>query len=219
MSAQYYLTCLWPGLAELWWRGRLSSVPTALGFAAALNLMLVMRFLYPEWLTSGLVRLACWVGVAVWLYLVVQAIRELPGLIAPRSVSDEPDRFPEARHAYLNGNWSEAEGLFTDLLAIEPRDPPSLLLLCGVYRRTDRLDAATQLLDEIKRLEAADGWWMEIAAEQRRIERLSANDEPDDSDKPNAQGQKEEGQSGPPSEPADLTEPRDEESSRCRLAS
>ncbi len=172
MSAKYYLTCLWPGLAELWWRGRLSAIPPALAFGAALNLMLVMRFLYPEWLTSGLVRLGCWIGVAIWIFFVVRAVRELPGLIAPRTVSDEPDRFPEARDAWLRGDWTEAEGLLSDLLAIESRDPPALLLLCGVYRNTGRLDAASQLIEEIRRLEVADAWWLEIATEERRVERL-----------------------------------------------
>lgn len=176
MSVRYYLTCLWPGLAELWWRGRLSAIPTALAFAAALNLMLVMRFLYPEWLSSGLVRLGCWVGIAVWLFFVVRAIRELPALIAPRSVSVEPDRFPQARDAYLRGDWSEAEGWITDLLAIEPRDPPALLLLCGVYRHSGRLEAARQLIAEIQRLEAADAWWLEVQAEVTRVARAGESE-------------------------------------------
>ena len=47
--------------------------------------------------------------------------------------------FPQARTAYLRGDWAEAEGLLTDVLAIEPRDPPALLLLTGVYRHTGRL--------------------------------------------------------------------------------
>jgi hypothetical protein len=180
MSMKYYITCLWPGLAELWWRGRLSAIPTALAFAAALNLMLVMQFLYSEWLDSSLVKLGCWVGVAVWLFFVTRAIRELPDLIAPRTVSDEPDRFPEARDACLRSDWSEAEGLLSDVLAIEPRDPPALLLLCSVYRSTGRLEAATQLIEEIRRLEVADTWWLEIAAEERRIERMKEADQESD---------------------------------------
>ena len=93
MEARYYLTCLWPGLAELWWRGRLSAVPTAFAFALALNLLLVTRYLYPEWLSPGLVSMAFWVGVVLWALSVVRSVRELPLMIAPRRVSDEPDRF------------------------------------------------------------------------------------------------------------------------------
>lgn len=169
MEARYYATCLWPGLAELWWRGRLSALPAAIAFAFSVNLLLVTRYIYPEWMASGLVSMACWIGVFAWLFYVVRAIRELPTLIAPRTVSEEPDRFPDARAAYLRNEWTEAEGLLVDVLAIEPRDPPALLLLTGVYRHTGRLGAAEILLQEIARLEVADTWYVEVEAEARRL--------------------------------------------------
>jgi hypothetical protein len=171
MEAKYYLTCLWPGLAELWWRGRLSAIPTAIAFGFALNLLLVNRYLYPHWMSSGLVSMAFWVGAVAWVFYVVRRLRELPLLIAPRQVSDQPDRFPEAQRAYLREDWAEAESLLTGVLAIEPRDPPALLLLTGVYRQTERLEAAELLLAEIGRLEVADPWWLEVAAESSKIDR------------------------------------------------
>jgi tetratricopeptide (TPR) repeat protein len=171
METRFYVTCLWPGLSELWWRGKLSALPVAIGFAVAVNLLLVTRYIYPEWLSSGLVSMAFWIGIIAWGFSVVHSVRELPGLIAPRAISDQPDRFPEARDAYLRGDWQEAEKFLTDLLAIEPRDPPALLLLTGVYRHTGRLEAAEILLEEISRLEVADSWWLELAAEVRRLQR------------------------------------------------
>lgn len=173
MEARYYLTCLWPGLAELWWRGRLAGLPAAATFALAVNLFLVTKYLYPQWIAAGLVSMGFWVGILVWIVCVVRGVRELPDLIAPRSVSDQPDRFPEARTAYLRGRWDEAEGLLTDVLAIEPRDPPALLLLTGVYRHTGRLEAASLLMREVRRLEIADTWWLEVAAESKRLEQAS----------------------------------------------
>lgn len=177
MEARYYLSCLWPGLPELWWRGRLAAAPAAVAFALAVNLLLITRYLYPQWISSGLVTVALWVGLPLWAFSVVRSVRELPTLIAPRMVSDEPDRFPEAHAAYLRAEWAEAESLLTAVLAIEPRDPPALLLLTGVYRHTDRLEAAELLLHEIKRLEAADPWTLELHAEQRRLDRALANAE------------------------------------------
>ncbi len=171
MEARYYATCLWPGLAELWWRGRLSGLPAAVAFALAFNLYLVSRYLYPQWIAGGLVSIGFWVGLLVWIFCVVRSVRELPGLIAPRTISEQPDQFPQARSAYLRGDWAEAEGLLTDVLAIEPRDPPALLLLTGVYRHSGRLEAAALLLREIRRLEIADHWWLEVDAENRRLER------------------------------------------------
>lgn len=171
MPARYYLTCLWPGLSELWWRGRLSGLSSAITFAVVLNTLLILRFIYPQWLAGFLVSLATWIAIAAWIFFIQRNIRELPELLAPRSVSEEPDRFAEASQAYLRGQWSDAEPLLLGMLAIEPRDPPSLLLLSGVYRHTDRLESARLLMDELCRLEIADGWTLEIDAEVSRIER------------------------------------------------
>lgn len=171
MEPRHYLTCLWPGLPELWWRGRLSALPPAIAFAMGLNLLLIMRFMFPHWLSGTLVRVAFWVAVASWIFYVIRSVRDLPLIIAPRTVSEEPDRFEEAQHEYLRSNWTEAEKLLLGVLAIEPRDPPALLLLSGVYRHTNRLTQAELLIRELSRLEIADNWWLEIEAEQRRIDR------------------------------------------------
>jgi len=158
-------------LPELWWRGRISALPSALAFAAAVNFFLVARFIYPEWLSLSLVRMAGWVGVCVWLFCVLRSAREMPALLNPRRCSGQPDRFIEAHQAYLQGKWAEAESLLTDCLKIENRDPPSLILLSGVYRHTGRLEAAARLIEEIRLTEAADGWWLEVAAEENRLKR------------------------------------------------
>ena len=171
MDAKYYATCFWPGLAELWWRGRLSALPAAIAFTLVVNLILVARYLYPGWIHSGLVSLAFWGGIVALFFYIIRSARELPSLINPRETSEEPDQFPQARIAYLTGQWEEAEGLLTDVLAIEPRDPPALLLLTGVYRHTGRLEAAELLLREISRLEVADAWLLEIQTESQRLRR------------------------------------------------
>ena len=171
MDAKYYATCFWPGLAELWWRGRLSALPAAIAFTLVVNLILVARYLYPGWIHSGLVSLAFWGGIVALFFYIIRSARELPSLINPRETSEEPDQFPQARVAYLSGQWEEAEGLLTDVLAIEPRDPPALLLLTGVYRHTGRLEAAELLLREISRLEVADAWLLEIQTESQRLRR------------------------------------------------
>lgn len=179
METRYYATCLWPGLPEIWWRGKLSALPSAIGFAVAINLLLISRYIYPELLPSSLVSMAFWLGCIAWIFYVVRSIRELPALLAPRTIAEEPDRFAEARDAYLAGEWEAAEKLLTSVLAIEPRDPPALLMLTGVYRHTDRLEGAEMLLEEISRLEVADTWWLEVNAEARRLQRAiqQANEE------------------------------------------
>lgn len=149
----------------------MAALPTAVAFAAAVNFLLVARFIYPEWLTLTLVRMAGWVGVAVWLFCVLRSVREMPALLNPRLVSEQPDRFVEAHLAYLRAQWPEAESLLADCLSVENRDPPALLLLAGVYRHTGRGEAAERLLEEIRRTEAADRWWLEVDGEEKRLRR------------------------------------------------
>ena len=170
IQPRHYLTCLWPGLSELWWRGRLSALPAAIIFAVALNLLLVFRFMYPEWLSGILVRMAVWIGMIAWVFFVIRNVRELPALLVPREISEEPDRFAEAQLSYLNADWAEAETILLQVLAIEPRDPPALLLLSGVYRHTERAENAQLLMSELSRLEVGDTWSLEIAAEMVRID-------------------------------------------------
>ncbi len=170
MESVHYVTCLWPGLPELWWRGRLSALPAAVGFALAINFVLVTRFIYPEWLPSGLAAMAFWIGLIAWGFLVYRNIRELPEIVFPRAVSEAPDVFPDAQLAYLKGDWKLAEQLLNDVLAIEHRDAPALLLLAGVYRITQRHESAQMLMKEISRLEVADGWYLEVAAERQRLD-------------------------------------------------
>ncbi len=172
MELRQFLSCLWPGLPELWWRGRLPALPVAIAFGLTFNALLVMWFIYPQWVSGGLITMAVWIGIATWGFFVVRRVRELPELLSPRTISDEPDRFPEARDAYLRRDWKLAERTLTGVLAIEPRDPPALLLLTSIYRHTDRLEAASVLLSEISRLEVAERWLLEIESERVRIDRL-----------------------------------------------
>lgn len=171
LQPKHYLTCLWPGMAEVWWRGRISALPAAIAFAAIVNALLVAKFIYSDWLSGGLVMLACWVVAAAWLVLTIRSIRELPLLLTPRQASEEADPFPEAQSAFLRADYPAAEKLLNATLAIEPRDPPALLLLSAVYRHTGRLQSSHLLLGEVRKLEVADRWQLEFGAEQSRLQR------------------------------------------------
>ena len=169
LDNKLYLTCLWPGLPELWWRGRLSALPVAIVFAVGLNLLLVARMIYPEWLTYSFVRVTGWVGMIAWCFCTVKNVKNLPSLIQPRRASKAPDRFVDAHLAFLRADWPRAESLLTDCLSIEDRDPPALLMLAGVYRQTNRLELARASIDQLRVTEAADRWWLEVDAEEKRL--------------------------------------------------
>jgi len=171
MSGTYYLTCLWPGLVEIWWRGRLTALPYAIVFSLLVNIYLVASFIYPDWLPASVAGLIFWIGVPIWILFVIRDLRNLPAIMNRVETPEACDLYKAALAQMLAKQYADAEGSLTDMLGIEPRDPPALLLLAGLYRQTQRFEAASLLLREMSRLEVSDAWWLEIDAEQRRLSR------------------------------------------------
>ena len=178
MHLRSYAICLWPGLPRLWIRGDPQGILPALTATIAFNTLIILRFVYPEWL-SPTIRSAGWLMVAVWLIVVVRAAKELPLLIAPRRAAKQVDHFVEAQLSFLKANWLEAEKLLRKNLQVESRDPPALLMLATVYRKTKRFEAAAETLDLLDSLECGDNWRLESYGERQRLVR--AKHEPDDS--------------------------------------
>jgi uncharacterized protein HemY len=176
MDRKVYATCLWPGLARLWFRGDFQGLLPAIVTTIAFNGLVLLRFVYPEMLSATqqvgtLIRLVGWSLVLLWVFAVVQEYRELPTVLAPRAVHRKHDRFKEAQQAFLLGNWLQAEQFLRETVSIEERDPPALLLLAAVYRRTGRIEEARQTLDLLGQLESGDAWYLELRAERQRLVR------------------------------------------------
>lgn len=170
MDYRIYATCLWPGLSRVWFRGDLPGLLPAMAMTLGLNALIVLRFVYPEWLSPN-VRLVGWILVFAWMISVVRNYRALPRLIAPRAAMRAPDRFVEAQAEFLRGNWVEAERLLRANLRVETRDAPALLMLSAVYRQTGRYDMAQKTLDLLHGLEVGDAWFLEARAERYRLQR------------------------------------------------
>lgn len=173
MRAVSMATCLWPGLARLWYQGEWRSLVWAVLFAAVVNFLLVTTFLWPQWVPGIL----SWVGwpcvLLVWSISVIQALRSREEL--QRSVPRvDVGLFIQAQHEYLKGHWFEAEASLQRLLAQSDGDVPSLLLLATLYRRTKRFDEAAAQLLRIERLEHACIWGCELEQERKLIARGKA---------------------------------------------
>ena len=170
MRAVPWATCLWPGLAKLWYQGEWRALAVSVMFAAVFNLLLVSTFLWPQWLPA----LLAWIGwplvALVWTTSAVHTLRHLKDLRRPIPQVDV-GLFIQAQHEYLRGHWFEAETALQRLLAESRNDVPSLLLLATLYRRTRRFDEASQQLLRIEQLDAAYYWNFEIAQERKRLER------------------------------------------------
>lgn len=171
MRPSALVTCLWPGLAPLWWRGAWSGLYEAAAFTLGFNLLLVATFVWPQWIGSPWPMLG-WVTAAMfWLSACWRAWRNLPRLVDSRPDAQSEVLFTSAQAEYLKGNWYDAEKQVEQLLARRPRDVEGLLLLATLQRHTQRTQAAEQTLDRLEKLDGAQRWTLEIDHERRQLKR------------------------------------------------
>ena len=164
---------LWPGLPQVWSTGRWPGLVLAVGFALLLNLGLASSLVWCELLTPG-VRGAVWLLVltmwgGAWLF----SSRASGCAASPGQIAQAHDRFPEAIHHYLKGNWFEAERLLNELLRSCPHDVDAGLTLATLLRHTGRREEAAEQLDRMERLEGSAKWQWEIAGERQRLRELA----------------------------------------------
>lgn len=179
MRALRLITCLWPGLAALWWRGSALGLLAAASFAALFNVVFVATFIWPE-LFGPMVPTVGWFAVAViWLIAALRSRRTLPVDSEVALASDEVDLFVQAQAEYLRGHWLEAEKLLIERLSNAPGDAESILLLATLYRHRRRQEQADEQLARLERLDAGLHWRWEVRRERRLLDQLDAA-EPDE---------------------------------------
>lgn len=170
------LTCLWPGLAPLWWRGYWSGLVEAVAFAAGLNLLLVATFVWPEWVERPWPTLGWMTVSGVWIVACWRNWRKLPTLVDDQLDAIAQGLFIQAQTEYLKGNWYDAEKSLLQLFARRPRDIEGLLLQATLLRHTRRLDEAGIMLNKLERLNGSGRWFFEIAHERQRLAKLAVEE-------------------------------------------
>lgn len=167
------LTCLWPGLPRLWFRGDWTGLLSAGGFAVIVNFLVITTLLWPEIAPAPLCAVGFGFAVLWWGVGLVFSLREWPQIMAATDDDPQEGLFIAAQTEYLKGNWIEAEAHLRKLLRRRPRDVESLLLMASIARRTDRCDEARIQLQDLARLEAAARWQTEIRCERELLRRLA----------------------------------------------
>lgn len=190
-SRMHWTAYLWPGLPGLWLRGSWAGLVVAVGFTSLANVLLLATLVYREWISVD----ALWVGygalAVVWLLAWWQSRWERRAVLAggsddPIALSPKAEKkrnrqeelFREAQRRYLENDWVAAEQLLLKLLKADSRDVEGRLLLATMWRHQQRYQEAQRQLDRLARLEAAQTWQREIAAERRRLEQALALPEP-----------------------------------------
>lgn len=181
MRLAVWIASLWPGLPQAWRLGSVRGLALAMLFAAGLNLALVCSFVWPRWpiaiLPPGTAAAIAWVWVlGLWIIGFRWTAGTWRNLCPLRRIAEPQidEWFREAQQAYLQGHWIEAEGLLAKLLAREPDDAETRLLLASVQRRTQSWDQSRRTLNELREQPAAARWRLEIDTELKHLDALEA---------------------------------------------
>ncbi len=155
--ASWWIGFLWPGLAQLWYRGSKVALWFALGASALLNLLVICTFVWPELLPGVVQRLGWWLCLGWWMAAGWISARQ-GDPATEESASASADLFPRALHEYLKGNWAEAEMVLRDLLALHPHDADAHFLLARVLLRSNRRRDCQRQLRLLGHLEQSAKW-------------------------------------------------------------
>ncbi len=158
----------------------------AVGFTALANTMLLASLVWREWLSGDALRIGYAALAVIWLTAwwlsrtqrrearaetTVDGLPDAAETNARRSQLDE--MFREAQLRYLVNDWIAAEQELLKLLKQDARDVEARLMLATLWRHQGRREEALRQLDRLERLEAADKWREEIAAERLRLQQPS----------------------------------------------
>ena len=178
MRAAQWITCCWPGLSGLWLQGRWSGLVTAIGFAVLLNVAMASQFLWVQVVSQQGLAILWAIAFLAWCGGFWQAARHVYRL-PPRPLRQgEVDLFIQAQGEYLRGHWFEAEAILERLVNSNPQDVDAHLMLAGLYRHTKRRVEATERLRQLKQIDGAAKWQLEVRQEFELLQRLDATPEP-----------------------------------------
>jgi hypothetical protein len=176
VTSTRYLTLLWPGLPWLWLRGSVAGLVLAVAFAVALDMAILLTWVWTELLPREF-ALGLWAATAgVWAVATLSAVTTFPPPLPTGRNEAAEALFVAARDAYLGRDWLAAETKLRGLLVVAPTDGEAQLLLATLLRRVDRRGEARTALEKLARSDAGRPWLAVIRRELSRLEEPAAAD-------------------------------------------
>jgi len=159
----------WPGMPQIWSGQDFLGLLLGIGFALVLNLALLARSVWTEWLTTGWSELLVILTVGYWLACFGYTLWWV-WLCHPERHRAEIDRlFREATEFYLQGLWNDARKRYERILTIDETDADALMQLGTLYIRVDQPMLARRAFRRCLELEGGSKWRWEIEQTLGRI--------------------------------------------------
>src|SRR5262249_7386743 len=174
---------LWPGFFRAWVLARWEGLVLAVALAAEMNSALVATLAWDSNTNSRLPAVAttAWVLVlGLWTLGIAWLRRDWSQLRTRTNGAEDHEHeelFREALRLYLKGHWLEAEAIAKRLIARQPLDVESRLLLSSVLRRTRKWREARKTLIDLREDAAAGRWLLEIEMDIRQIDEMESERE------------------------------------------
>lgn len=161
-------------------RGSWAGLVVAVGFTTLTNVLLLATFVYRDWIDTDAISIGYGTLVTVWLLAWWQSRWERVAAaedtddvsVSPAKAKrrqEQDQLFCTAQQKYLESDWVAAEQLLLKLLKQNARDIEGRLMLATLWRHQQRWQEAERQLDRLERMEAAENWQQEIAAERLRL--------------------------------------------------
>src|SRR5262245_42311567 len=113
---------VWPGLPQIWSGQELLGLILASGFAATLNLAVLGRFVWTEWLDPAWPPVLAALAAATWTLGLGYTAWWLWRCHPSRHRLDIDRLYREATEHYLAGRWEQSRLLLEEILALDDAD-------------------------------------------------------------------------------------------------
>jgi len=170
LTSTRYLTLLWPGLPWLWLRGSIAGLVLALAFGLALDVTILLTWVWTELVAREFV-LGLWAATAaIWGIATLSAVTTFPPPLPTGRNEAAEALFIAARDAYLARDWLGAETKLRGLLVAAPTDGEAQLLLATLLRRVGRRAESRAALETLAKGDAGAPWLPVIRRELARLD-------------------------------------------------
>ena len=153
---------LWPGLPQIWSGQEALGLMLAALFAAALNLALVIRFIWTDLFDAGWPATFAGLAMMTWVAGLGYTLWWVWRCHPERHRADIDRHYRAAVEHYLQGHWNDARRDFERVLELDDTDADALMQLGTLFLRTEQPVLARRTFRQCLDLDGGVKWRWEI---------------------------------------------------------